>query len=47
VGHINAQSGHGEWKQGLNLLGTLYRRAEMVVEPAPAMWGPRAALSFR
>lgn len=36
VGHINAQSGHGEWHQGLALLGTLYRRAEMVVEPAPA-----------
>ncbi|MNJ80433.1 hypothetical protein D3C77_788180 [compost metagenome] len=47
VGHINAQSGHGEWGQGLNLLGTLYRRAEMVVEPVPAEWGKRAALSFR
>ncbi|MBV7439071.1 acetoin dehydrogenase E2 subunit dihydrolipoyllysine-residue acetyltransferase [Aeromonas encheleia] len=47
VGHINAQSGHGEWGQGLNLLGTLYRRAEMVVEPVPTEWGKRAALSFR
>ncbi|ELO1554273.1 alpha/beta hydrolase, partial [Aeromonas hydrophila] len=33
--------------QGLNLLGTLYRRAEMVVEPTPAVWERRAALSFR
>ncbi|WP_439830505.1 RBBP9/YdeN family alpha/beta hydrolase [Aeromonas caviae] len=47
VGHINAQSGHGEWHQGLALLGTLYRRAKMVVEPAPAEWGKQAALSFR
>ncbi len=47
VGHINAQSGHGEWHQGLALLSTLYRRAEMVVEPAPAEWGKQAALSFR
>ncbi|WP_407161222.1 RBBP9/YdeN family alpha/beta hydrolase [Aeromonas caviae] len=47
VGHINAQSGHGEWHQGLALFGTLYRRAEMVVEPAPAEWGKQAALSFR
>ncbi|MGL6387723.1 RBBP9/YdeN family alpha/beta hydrolase [Aeromonas caviae] len=47
VGHINAQSGHGEWHQGLALLGALYRRAEMVVEPAPAEWGKQAALSFR
>ena len=47
VGHINAQSGHGKWHQGLALLSTLYRRAEMVVEPAPAEWGKQAALSFR
>ena len=47
VGHINAQSGHGEWHQGLALLGTLYRRAEMVGAPAPAEWGKQAALSFR
>ena len=26
VGHINAQSGHGEWSQGLNLLNTLHHR---------------------
>ncbi|MFQ2102491.1 RBBP9/YdeN family alpha/beta hydrolase [Aeromonas sanarellii] len=47
VGHINAQSGHGEWSQGLNLLSTLHRRAEMVVEPASTEWDRRAALSFR
>ena len=47
VGHINAQSGHGEWHQGLALRSTRYRRAEMVVEPAPAEWGKQAALSFR
>ncbi|MFM4680543.1 RBBP9/YdeN family alpha/beta hydrolase [Aeromonas media] len=47
VGHINAQSGHGEWSQGLNLLNTLHHRAEMVVDPASTEWGRRAALSFR
>ena len=47
VGHINAQSGHGEWSQGLNLLNTLHHRAEMVVAPASTEWGRRAALSFR
>ena len=47
VGHINAQSGHGDWCQGLDLLTTLHRRAEMVVEPAPAQWKGRAALTVR
>ncbi|WP_393935525.1 RBBP9/YdeN family alpha/beta hydrolase [Aeromonas rivipollensis] len=47
VGHINAQSGHGEWSQGLNLLNTLHHRAEMVVDPASTEWDRRAALSFR
>lgn len=47
VGHINAQSGHGEWSQGLNLLNNLHHRAEMVVDPASTEWGRRAALSFR
>ncbi|MEM0551446.1 MULTISPECIES: alpha/beta hydrolase [Aeromonas] len=36
VGHINAQSGHGDWHQGLELLGSLYRRAELVVAPQAA-----------
>ncbi|WP_321150273.1 RBBP9/YdeN family alpha/beta hydrolase [Aeromonas jandaei] len=40
AGHINAQSGHGDWHQGLELLGSLYRRAELVV-------APQAALSIR
>ena len=47
VGHINAQSGHGEWSQGLNLLNTLHHRAEMVVDPTSTEWDRRAALSFR
>ncbi|MDM5086508.1 alpha/beta hydrolase [Aeromonas rivipollensis] len=47
VGHINAQSGHGEWSQGLNLLNTLHHRAEMVVDPVSTEWDRRAALSFR
>ena len=47
VGHINAQSGHGEWRQGLNLLNTLHHRAEMVVDPVSTEWDTRAALSFR
>ncbi|MDM5124963.1 RBBP9/YdeN family alpha/beta hydrolase [Aeromonas rivipollensis] len=47
VGHINAQSGHGEWSQGLNLLNTLHHRAEMVVDPVSTEWDTRAALSFR
>ena len=34
--HINAQSGHGDWHQGLELLGSLYRRAELVVAPQAA-----------
>ncbi|KAL8181335.1 UNVERIFIED_CONTAM: hypothetical protein K2H54_000068 [Gekko kuhli] len=46
VGHINVQSGHGEWNQGLNLLGTLYRRAEMVVEPTLAVWEAAGGLEF-
>ncbi|WP_429051586.1 RBBP9/YdeN family alpha/beta hydrolase [Aeromonas veronii] len=33
AGHINAQSGHGDWHQGLHLLGALYRRGELVVAP--------------
>ncbi|MBL0668039.1 alpha/beta hydrolase [Aeromonas jandaei] len=36
AGHINAQSGHGDWHQGLELLGSLYRRAELVVAPQAA-----------
>ncbi|MHC9245965.1 RBBP9/YdeN family alpha/beta hydrolase [Aeromonas jandaei] len=36
AGHINAQSGHGDWYQGLELLGSLYRRAELVVAPQAA-----------
>ncbi|MBW3807520.1 alpha/beta hydrolase [Aeromonas jandaei] len=36
AGHINAQSGHGDWHQGLELLGSLYRRAELVVAPQVA-----------
>jgi uncharacterized protein len=32
VGHLNAQSGHGEWASGLQLLGELYRRAELVAD---------------
>ena len=47
AGHINAQSGHGDWRQGLDLLTTLHRRAEMVVEPAPAQWKGRDALTVR
>ncbi|WP_412705532.1 acetoin dehydrogenase E2 subunit dihydrolipoyllysine-residue acetyltransferase [Aeromonas rivipollensis] len=47
VGHINAQSGHGEWSLGLNLLNTLHHRAEMVVDPVSTEWDRRAALSFR
>ncbi|UBH28579.1 RBBP9/YdeN family alpha/beta hydrolase [Aeromonas enteropelogenes] len=47
AGHINAQSGHGEWPQGLQLLGNLYRRAEMVMDPAQAGWEGRPALVFR
>ena len=47
VGHINAQSGNGEWSQGLNLLNTLHHRAEMVVDPVSTEWDRRAALSFR
>ena len=47
VGQINAQSGHGEWSQGLNLLNTLHHRAEMVVDPVSTEWDRRAALSFR
>ena len=47
VGHINAQSGHGEWSQGLKLLNTLHHRAEMVVDPVSTEWDRRAALSFR
>ncbi|MGE6294373.1 RBBP9/YdeN family alpha/beta hydrolase [Aeromonas media] len=47
VGHINAESGHGEWSQGLNLLNTLHHRAGMVLDPASTEWGRRAVLSFR
>lgn len=36
AGHINAQSGHGDWHQGLELLGSLYRRAELVIAPQAA-----------
>lgn len=36
AGHINAQSGHGDWHHGLELLGSLYRRAELVVAPQAA-----------
>ena len=47
VGHINAQSGHGEWSLGLNLLNTLHHRAEMVVDPVSTEWDRQATLSFR
>ncbi|MNX48318.1 Alpha/beta hydrolase family protein [compost metagenome] len=47
VGHINAQSGHGEWRQGLNLLNPLHHRAEMVVDPVSTEWDRQATLSFR
>ncbi len=47
VGHINAQSGHGERSQRLNLLNTPHHRAEMVVDPVSTEWDRRAALSFR
>lgn len=39
VGHINVQSGHGNWQQGLQLLAALHQRGELVVAPTkPTLW---------
>lgn len=47
AGHINAESGLGEWPQGLKLLGALRRRAVWRVQPpaeriSPVPLGPLA-----
>lgn len=40
AGHINADSGLGEWPQGLKLLGALRRRAVWRVSPPPERIAP-------
>lgn len=47
AGHINAQSGHGDWHQGLHLLGALYRRGELVVAPVKTASPRPVVLGFR
>ena len=47
AGHINAQSGHGDWHQGLHLLGALYRRGELVVTPVKVASPRPVELGFR
>lgn len=40
AGHINADSGLGQWPQGLKLLGALRRRASWRVSPPPEKISP-------
>ena len=40
AGHINADSGLGDWPQGLKLLGALRRRSSWQVSPPPERISP-------
>ena len=40
AGHINADSGLGDWPQGLKLLGALRRRSSWRVSPPPERISP-------
>ena len=44
---INAQSGHGDWHQGRNLLNTLYRRGRDGGGSGQGRMAPGWCLSFR
>ncbi len=46
AGHINADSGLGQWPDGLKLLGALRRRASWRVTPPPARIAPIGSRTF-